>query len=359
MEVGGKFSDSGIYKTIEPGTVDDYVRYIQSLPLSPHPEAFGLHENAEITTNQQSSRTILELTLSVQARGSSGAGKSREEVIDEIAKELQGKTPPAYPYDEIIEQYPTMYNESMNTVLAQEVIRYNALLVVMARMLRDVQRALKGEVVMSEDLDALAGSLFNNQVPDAFAKVGPLSLKPLSSWTTDLNERIAFLSKWIKDGMPPAYWISGFFFPQAFFTGAMQNYARKHVVAIDELSFNYKVYDEIEPADVTEKPEDGVFIYGLYLEGCRWNKTIHMIDESKPKQLFVECPLIWYVPKQNREPPTSGIYNCPVYKVLSRTGTLSTTGHSTNFVHFIEMPTKEDEENWIRGGVALFLALRY
>jgi len=51
------------------------------------------------------------------------------------------------------EKYPTAYNESMNTVLAQEVIRYNRLLAVMARMLRDVQKALKGEVVMSEDLD--------------------------------------------------------------------------------------------------------------------------------------------------------------------------------------------------------------
>lgn len=162
MEVGGKFSDSGIYKTIEPGTVDDYVKYIQSLPLSPHPEAFGLHENAEITTNQSNSRTLLELTLSVQAKGSSGGGKSREEIIDEIAKELQGKAPPVYPYDEIIEQFPTMYNESMNTVLAQEIIRYNKLLAVMARMLKDVQRALKGEVVMSEDLESLASSLFIN-----------------------------------------------------------------------------------------------------------------------------------------------------------------------------------------------------
>lgn len=226
-------------------------------------------------------------------------------------------------------------------------------------MLKDVQRALKGEVVMSEDLDALATSLFNNQVPAAFAKVGPLSLKPLSSWITDVNERMDFINKWIKDGMPPAYWISGFFFPQAFFTGAMQNYARKHVVAIDELSFDYKVYDEIDPADVTEKPEDGVFIFGLYLEGCRWNKTIHMIDESKPKVLYSEMPLIWYVPKRNREVPTTGIYRCPVYKVLSRTGTLSTTGHSTNFVHFIEMPSKEQEDKWTRGGVAAFLALRY
>lgn len=66
-----------------------------------------------------------------------------------------------------------------------------------------------------------------------------------------------------------------------------------------------------------------------------------MIDESKPKQLYVELPLILYLPKRNREKPTAGIYDCPVYKVLSRTGTLSTTGHSTNFVQFIELPTKE------------------
>ena len=122
----------------------------------------------------------------------------------------------------------------------------------------------------------------------------------------------------------------------------MQNYARKHVVAIDELSFDFKVYDEIEPADVTEKPDDGVYCFGLYLEGARWNKTIHMLDDSKPKVLYVEMPLIWYVPKRNREKPADGIYDCPVYKVLSRTGTLSTTGHSTNFVQYIELPTKEE-----------------
>ncbi len=43
------------------------------------------------------------------------------------------------------------------------------------------------------------------------------------------------------------------------------------------------MYDEIEPADVADKPEDGVLTYGMYLEGARWNKTIHMIDDSKPK----------------------------------------------------------------------------
>ena len=66
---------------------------------------------------------------------------------------------------------------------------------------------------MSEELDDLASSMFNNRVPNSFSKVGPLSLKPLASWINDLNDRINFISKWIKDGMPPAFWLSGFFFP--------------------------------------------------------------------------------------------------------------------------------------------------
>ena len=53
------------------------------------------------------------------------------------------------------------------------------------------------------------------------------------------------------------------------------------------------------------------------------------------------------------------IYQCPLYKVVSRSGTLSTTGHSTNFVMYIELPTKKTAEEWICSGVAAFLALRY
>jgi dynein heavy chain len=103
-------------------------------------------------------------------------------------------------------------------------------------------------------------------VPNKWADVGFLSLKPLASWIQDLNDRVTFLKKWIDGGTPAVFWISGFFFPQAFYTGILQNYARKHVIAIDELDFEVKIYDEITPLEVSEKPEDGCFIYGtIYL----------------------------------------------------------------------------------------------
>jgi dynein heavy chain len=52
----------------------------------------------------------------------------------------------------------------MNTVLVQELIRYNKLLSVMATDLVAVKLALKGFVVMSEELEYLAKSLRDNYV---------------------------------------------------------------------------------------------------------------------------------------------------------------------------------------------------
>lgn len=330
------------------------------MPLDPSPEAFGLHDNAEITTNQNATREILGNVLSIQPRASGGGGQTREEKIAAISKEIEGQVPPPFDVQEVAERYPTDYNESMNTVLTQELVRYNKLLVVMKDMLVNVQRALIGEVVMSEDLEAMSESLFNNLVPEAWApNLGFLSLKPLASWVIDLLDRVQFLQKWIDAGPPACFWISGFFFPQAFFTGQLQNYARKHTIAIDQLSFEHKVYDEIQATEVTEKPEDGCFCYGMYIEGARWNATSHLLDESKPKQLYSEFPMVWFLPKKDRKKPETGLYTCPVYKVLSRAGTLSTTGHSTNFCLFMELPSREEEDVWVRAGVACFLALRY
>lgn len=101
VENGYKFSESGLYKTIPSGSKEDYINYIQTLPLNPKPEAFGLHENAEIITNQNDCRNILELVLSIQPRTSSGGGKSRDDIISEIAANIKEKVPPVFDLDEI------------------------------------------------------------------------------------------------------------------------------------------------------------------------------------------------------------------------------------------------------------------
>ena len=97
----------------------------------------------------------------------------------------------------------------------------------------------------------------------------------------------------------------------------------------------------------------------MFLEGARWDYENHLVADSYAKELFVNFPLLLIVPQADRAKPKTGIYDCPCYRILTRIGMLSTTGHSTNFVMTIELPSDCPQDTWIRAGVALFLALRY
>lgn len=69
--------------------------------MNPAPEAFGLHDNAEITNAQNETRDLLDSLLSLQPRETSGEGMSREDKITEIANFIQKNTPPVWDIDTI------------------------------------------------------------------------------------------------------------------------------------------------------------------------------------------------------------------------------------------------------------------
>merc|ERR1719503_295829 len=109
------------------------------------------------------------------------------------------------------------------------------------------------------------------KVPVMWSAVAYPSLKPLGSWVNDLLRRLTFLGDWMEDGKAPnIYWISGFFFTQAFITGTLQNFARKHSTPIDKAEFDFQVLTaEQAEAAAAAKPEDGAYLHGLFMEGAR------------------------------------------------------------------------------------------
>jgi len=359
-----------LYLSPPAGSVSAYRTAIAALPLDPHPNVFGLHENAEITCAQTETNELCQIMLSLQPKSSSGGGKSREEEIGQVAVALQERNLGLFPLDEISRKYPLSYEQSMNTVLTQECIRYNKLLAIFNSSLAELLKALKGLVVMSSELEDMGASLYANQVPKFWSRHAYPSLKPLGAWMSDLVQRVEFIQAWVKSGTPAAFWISGFFFPQAFLTGTLQNYARKYKVAIDTVSFRFDVLD-VGPTASDVGPSDGCYIHGFFLEGASWDPISKILIEAKPKELYMQFPMIWLDPQVDRPLPTSGVYSCPAYKTLTRAGTLSTTGHSTNFVLMVELPTDQPctgtfsrycegfAPHWIKRAVALFCSLNY
>ncbi|WIA36351.1 hypothetical protein OEZ86_007670 [Tetradesmus obliquus] len=404
------------YAVPEHTNYKGYLDYINSLPLSTAPAVFGLHDNADIAKDLQESQLLLDSLLLTQsssstpapaapkpaagprsstaasstgaaaaadAQDSSASGtaaaaaaaavpaiRSAEDVIAEVAADILGRLPPNFDLEAAERAYPQDYYNSMNTVLVQELGRFNSLLSVMRSTLLALDQACKGLALMSAELDALGRSLFDGKVPGLWLRKSFPSLKPLGGYVREVLERVAFFSGWLQHGAPPVYWISGFFFTQAFLTGAKQNYARKLKLPIDTIDFDFEIMDGLPEAAATgaaaaagadgeavAAPADGVYCRGLFLEGARWDSSSHELVESHPKVLFTQMPVIWMVPKDLSSFSPYPHYNCPLYKTAERRGVLSTTGHSTNFVLDIRLPSSKDAAHWTKRGVALLTSL--
>ena len=83
-----------------------------------------------------------------------------------------------------------------------------------------------------------------------------------------------------------------------------------------------------------------------------------MLAECEPKVLFVDLPMLWLCPTPLDDLVENPHYNCPLYKTTERKGTLSTTGHSTNFVVACELASDRPQQHWVKRGVAAFLSLK-
>ena len=292
----------------------------------------------------------------------------------------------------------TQLMNSLDTVLSQEYYKFNKLLNTLRITLKNLQDAIKGLAVMSIELEAMYWSFLQGRVPSLWSNVAYPSLKPLASWVADLKNRVLFIRNWLEIGQPKIFDLPAFYFPQGFMTAALQLHARKYKIAINTLKFSFEILsakdqlncerwvrpssksikdenedenkddDKDENKDESEgdisKYDDGVLCSGMYLEGARvalsegdGDEGILQLKDQLPRQLVSELPVIHFLPEPNHV-INETYYVCPVYKVSTRQGVLSTTGMSTNFVVSIELPRgAQTSSYWILRGTAALLNL--
>ncbi|XXQ31525.1 Dynein heavy chain AAA lid domain containing protein [Plasmodiophora brassicae] len=267
-------SSSGVYKTPPDGALDSVIAHIKKFPTNDEPSTFGLHDNASISSAIKESSELLDAALCQMPRSTNTSGAVRDLAISRAVADTQAAVPALFDIEAISAKYTVEYKQSLNTVLVQEIKRFNRLLNKVKSTLSSLSQALAGQLVMTSELETLGNDIFDGRVPRLWASVSYPSLKPLSSWADDLSRRIAFLRDWVDNGPPHIFWISGFFFTQSFLTGALQNYARAHQFPIDTLSFDFEVMSSLtgnEDRQAVKAPESGCYVSGMFLEGARWD----------------------------------------------------------------------------------------
>jgi dynein heavy chain len=367
-----RFDPAGVYFSppqdeAGSGTLQDVRDYIATLPVDEAPEAFGMHPNADITYQQQLTKGVIDtiITMGGGGGGGGGGGAADSEVVD-AAKGVEQRMPanfdPRKGHKDTFamatrdsgEELPSV--NSLGVFLGQEMSRFNTLIECMKATLYDLQRAIKGLIVMSGPLEEMYNAFVFQRIPPQWENAGYPCLKPLASWVEDFFGRIEHMGDWLVKGPRPVYWLSGYFFPQGFMTSVKQTYSRKYAFPVDLLTVGCEVMPYMKD-QIVKPPTDGAYIYGMLMQGARFSTKTMKMAESIKNELFDPMPVIWLKPCKTSDYNPTSCYTCPMYKTSIRAGTLSTTGHSTNFVVQLHLPSDESENHWIRRGTAMLLML--
>ena len=360
-----------VYEVRDAGEVDAYRKYTAGLPDVDSPEIFGLHPNADLTFRAKEANELLATLGETQPRGGGGGGggggktKSLDEMVMELASELVAQVPADYIEDVYMEQIRKRLGgmrKPMNIFLYQEVQRFQAVIVRVRNMLEQTVLAIKGDVVMTKELQDAMVDLNDAKVPqpwlftpggDEFSWLFP----GLGQWFNSFALREQQLRGWLEGSVPLAFWMTGFFNPQGFLTAMKQQTTRDNAKsnwALDDVEYESRVLDIDKLEQVSSAPETGVLVYGLLMDGARWNRKKQTLAESEPKVLIADLPVLHVTavtyPKDsdgNPVRPASELakYECPLYRYQART--------ARYLVFSPRLETKDHaSDHWVLRGVA-------
>nr|CAH8868556.1 unnamed protein product [Trichobilharzia regenti] len=340
--------------------INEFLEAINEIPLYDSPQAFGLHENVDITYQSKKAKVVLDCILNVQPKdANTGASETREDVVRRMAMDLLDKLPPDYIQFEVNECLNQMGAlQPMNIFLRQELNRIQLLLTTMREDLVNLTLAIDGTVVMSEHLRQTLDCMYDARIPKQWTKLSWES-STLGFWFTELIERNHQFHEWLYNGRPTCFWMTGFFNPQGFLTAIRQEVTRMHKGwALDTVVLWNEVTRFMKDDIPQRPPAEGAYIYGLFLEGAEFDQKNLRLTEAKPKILYQSMPVIHIqamdIAKDKEIPKEmlKNFYVCPVYRKPCRTDRTYVTSL------YLRCPPNKPTDHWVLRGVALLCDIR-
>jgi dynein heavy chain len=242
-------------------------------------------------------------------------------------------------------------------VFLQECERMNDLIFEVRRSLVELDSGLKGDLSITEPMEKIMAALADYKVPMSWEKLAWASRDPLAAWLSNLLQRQIQLLNWTGDlAQPKVTWISGLFNAQAFVNAVKQVTSRKNDWALNKLVTTVDVTKKTTPEEMEATTRDGAYVFGLYMEGARWDMAAGCLEDSFMKELYPKMPVILMKAILAEKEDQRGVYLCPVYKQTER-ATPGTATPGTGFVFMMQLKTKQPSAKWVMAGVAMLLAI--
>ncbi|GFH14317.1 ODA2 protein, partial [Haematococcus lacustris] len=344
------------YRVPDSNDIDVFRQSIELLPGTESPEVFGLHPNADVTFRTLQVQEAVYTILDTMPKGGTAAGGlSREEIVDKICEDLLSKVPPMFDKEETkekLKKLPGGPTVPLTVHLRQELDRLNTIIRLATTTLKNLRLAIAGTIALSGNLIEAVDALFIARIP-SFWLAKSWEATTLGNWFTGMLQRYDQLNKWLNLGRPKGYWMTGFFNPQGFLTAMKQEVNRKHAAdkwALDDVVMTSEVTNPPKDYEaLKEAPAEGVYIYGLYLDGCAWSGRDNKLVDSEPKKLFNLMPVLYVTGVLAKDKKRTGVFEAPCYRVKTRKG--------LNFVTTFALRSEDDKSKWILRGVGILCTI--
>ena len=264
-----------------------YLEYIEESLERETPIAYGLHPNAEINFMTQQAATLFSDIANLSPKGGGGGegGMTQSEKVKLVLDDILERLPDLFPMLEIMERVEEV--TPYTGVFLQECERMNSLIFEVRRSLVELDLGLKGDLSITEPMEKLIDALSSAKVPMSWEKLAWASRDPLANWLLNLLQRQTQLSNWTADlTQPKVTWVSGLFNAQAFVNAIKQVASRKNDWPLNKLVTTVDVTKKLTPAEVESSTRDGAYVYGLYIEGARWDMQGGCLEDSYMKELY-------------------------------------------------------------------------
>jgi dynein heavy chain len=338
------------FRSPPPLAYEMYMEYIDRGLPAESPIAYGLHTNTEIAVKTTEATNLFSAILNLQPRSGGGSGGSSplavvKQMIPLLLDDVKGVH---FNVDSLKSNIDRDSMGPYQNVFLQECERMNMLTSEIRRSLEELTLGIAGELQMSDRMDDLLTALFLRKVPDAWAKLAYPSLRSLDGWMQNLLKRVEQIEQWIEDplNIPKVVDISLFFNPQSFLTAIMQKYSQINEAELDKLTISTNVTRKNKEQTETAARAGGAFVNGFYLEGASWNWNQMMLQESQPREMFCEMPVVGCNAIMVDRMEKTGVYYCPVFKTQQRGPT---------FVFTANLRSKAPASKWVLGGVIMVL----
>ncbi|XP_046412623.1 dynein axonemal heavy chain 10-like [Neodiprion virginianus] len=125
---------------------------------------------------------------------------------------------------------------------------------------------------------------------------------------------------------------------------------RKNAWPLDRSLTYTAVSNFRDAAEVEERPDQGCYVQGLYLEGACWDSEGHCLKRSHPKVLIEELPVLTVIPIEAHRLKLQNTLKTPVYTTSNRRNAMG-----VGLVFEADLATTEHISHWVLQGVCLLL----